>query len=102
MRMRPPPPPPAVPLPAPPLAEMIPLPASVTGESERLPPAPPPLFNSPFSPLAERRPLTVSTLLVPVNCKRNAAPPAPPSGEALDPLPLPPPLPTEVGDVIKP
>src|SRR6478735_4040601 len=100
--MRPPAPPPAVPFPAPPLAEMMPVPARVNGVIQRLPPEPPPLFSSPSSPLAESRPFTVSKLVFPMNDNRKAPPPPPPSGVVDDPLPFPPPLPTDIGAVIDP
>src|ERR1039458_6317388 len=59
--MHPPPPPPPSSLPAPPLAEMAPAPASVPAVSHTLPPEPPPLpWATPAPPLAEMRPLTSS------------------------------------------
>src|ERR1035438_6510777 len=68
--MHPPPPPPPSSLPAPPLAEMAPAPASVPTVSQTLPPEPPPVhWPMPPPPLAEMRPLTSSA---PVTFMRTA------------------------------
>src|SRR5688572_14427602 len=99
MAMRPPPPPPAVPLPAPPFAEMMPDPAMVSAVNQTLPPAPPPLLASPAPPSAEISP-SISNEPVMVIC--NAPPPMPPNGENDDPLALPPGPPASRGVWIDP
>src|SRR5688572_25141477 len=99
MAMRPPPPPPAVPLPAPPFAEMLPDPVNVPAVNQTLPPAPPPLLAPPACPSAEIFP---SIENAPVTVMRNPPPPAPPNGGNDDPLALPPALPTLCGFCIDP
>ena len=85
------------PLPAPPLALIRPEPESVLTVNQMLPPDPPPLLRpTPGVPSALMLP---AACRLPLTVNRIALPPRPPKMSVGLPLPVPPPLPKDVGAV---